>query len=405
VRDQPARGGDSALGSDSALVVTTSMDVVEADFLIVGGGIAGTSVGYFLAPKGRTVVLERESQPGYHSTGRSAAMLIDSYGPRQVRSLTAASREFFERPPSGFVETNLLSPRAVMSVGRPEQESLLDEHFAEVQSATARVQRLTGREACELMPVLRPEQLVGAVLDSTAADLDVHALHQGFLRGIRREGGLLQCDAEVLAIARQAGIWSVSTRTNTYRSPILINAAGAWCDHVAGLAGAKPIGLTPKRRSAFLFSPPHGVRTNHWPMCAAVDETWYFKPDAGVLLGSPANTDAAEPHDVQPEEYDIALGIHRIEEMTTLQITRPSRIWAGLRSFTADGGLVGGYAPETEGFFWVAGQGGYGIQTSAAMGAACAALIVGQPLPAWISHLGVTREMLEPARLAEIPPR
>src|SRR5271170_6057834 len=203
------------------------MSVVEADFLIVGGGIAGASVGYFLAPRGRTVVLERESQPGYHSTGRSAAMLIDSYGPQQVRSLTAASREFFERPPPGFVETNLLSPRAVMSVGCPQQESLLDEHFAVVQSGTPRVQRLTGPEACELMPVLRPEQLVGAVLDPTAADVDVNALHQGFLRGIRHAGGFLQCDAEVLAIAREAGVWLVSTQTNTYRAPILINAAGA----------------------------------------------------------------------------------------------------------------------------------------------------------------------------------
>jgi D-arginine dehydrogenase len=374
------------------------MSVVEADFLIVGGGIAGASVGYFLAPKGRTVVLERESQPGYHSTGRSAAMLIDSYGPQQVRSLTAASRQFFDRPPPGFVETNLLSPRAVMSVGRPQEESLLDEHFAVVQSGTPRVQRLTGSEACELMPVLRPEQVIGAVLDLTAAEVDVNALHQGFLRGIRRAGGALQCDADVSAIARQAGVWLVSTQTHTYRSPILINAAGAWCDRIAGLAGARPIGLMPKRRSAFLFSPPQGVPINHWPMCAGVDESWYFKPDAGLLLGSPANADAVEPHDVQPEEYDIAVAIHRIEEMTTLQIRRPSRTWAGLRSFTADGGLVGGYAPDTEGFFWVAGQGGYGIQTSPAMGEACAALIVGQALPVRMLDFGLTREMLDPAR-------
>jgi D-arginine dehydrogenase len=376
------------------------MSDVEADFLIVGGGIAGASVGYFLAAKGRTVLLEREAQPGYHSTGRSAASIINSYGPAQVRLLTAASRQFFEQPPLGFADTNLLTPRAVMSVARPEQEALLEEHFLVVEAAAEGVQRLTVREACERLPVLRPERVIGAVLDPGAADVDVNALHQGFLRGIRRAGGLLHCDAEVLAIAREGGFWRVSSQRATFRSPVLINAAGAWSDHIAGLAGVRPIGLMPKRRSAFLFSPPQGVPIQHWPMCVAVDETWYIKPDAGMLLGSPANADLTEPHDVQPEELDIAVAIDRIEEMTTLQITRPSRAWAGLRSFVADGALVGGYAPQTEGFFWVAAQGGYGIQTSPAMGEACAALIVAQPLPERLSTFGLTREMLNPSRLA-----
>jgi D-arginine dehydrogenase len=375
------------------------MSDVEADFLIVGGGIAGASVGYFLAPKGRTVLLEREVQPGYHSTGRSAASIINSYGPNQVRLLTAASRQFFEQPAPGFVDTNLLTARAVMSVARPQQEALLVEQFSVVQSVARGAQRLTVREACELMPALRPERVIGAVLDPGAADVDVNALHQGFLRGMRRAGGLLQSDAEVLAVAREGGYWRVSSQRATYCAPVLINAAGAWCDHIAGLAGVRPIGLMPKRRSAFLFSPPQGVPIHHWPMCIAIDETWYVKPDAGMLLGSPANADLTEPHDVQPEEFDIAVAIDRIEEMTTLQITRPSRAWAGLRSFVADGALVGGYAPESEGFFWVAGQGGYGIQTSPAMGEACAALIVGQPLPDRLSAFGLTREMLDPSRL------
>lgn len=380
------------------------MSLVETDFLIVGGGIAGASVGYFLAPKGRTVVLEREGQPGFHSTGRSAALIMDSYGPRQVRTLTAASRRFFEQPPAGFAESTLLASRSVLCVARPQQEALLDEYFDVVHSTTAQVRRLTVREAGEHIPVLRAQQVAAAVLDPSAADVDVNALHQGFLRGMRRAGGRLKCDAEVLAIERQAGHWRVSSRTDTYRAPILINAAGAWCDHIALMAGVRPIGLVPKRRSAFLFSPPQGMPTQDWPMCVAVDESWYFKPDAGLLLGSPANADPAEPHDVQPEEYDIALGIHRIEEMTTLQIPRPSRTWAGLRSFVTDGGLVGGYAAQSPGFFWVAGQGGYGIQTSPAMGEACAALIAGEPLPERMSTFGLTREMLDPTRLASIDP-
>jgi D-arginine dehydrogenase len=375
------------------------MAIVEADFLIIGAGIAGASVGYFLAPQGRTIILERESQPGYHATGRSAAMLIESYGPAQVRMLTSASRAFFDAPPAEFAAGNLLTPRAVLTVACPGQEQMLDEYFALVQPASPRVARLSIREACALMPVLRPEQIIGAVLDPTPADLDVNALHQGFLRGVRRAGGELHCDAEVSMVARMSGQWQVSAAGATYRAPVLINAAGAWCDHIASLAGVQPIGLVPKRRSAFLFAPPPEVAIQDWPMCVAVDESWYVKRDAGMLLGSPANADPVEPQDVQPDEYDIALGIHRIEEMTTLQIRRPTRTWAGLRSFVADGALVGGFAPAAPGFFWLAGQGGYGIQTSPAMGEACAALIVGAPLPARLAAFGITREILGPARL------
>jgi D-arginine dehydrogenase len=184
-----------------------------------------------------------------------------------------------------------------------------------------------------------------------------------------------------------------------WRAAIVVNAAGAWADEIARRAGVLPIGLEPRRRSAFTFAPPEGVDTVHWPFVVDIDETFYFKPDAGLLLGSAANADPTHPHDVQPEEYDIALGIHRIEEATTMSIQRPVRTWAGLRSFVPDGDLVGGFDPDADGFFWLAAQGGYGIQTSAAMAEACAAMILRNPLPAHLTDEGLTVAMLSPERL------
>lgn len=371
----------------------------DCDFLIIGAGIAGASVACFLAPHGRVVLLERESQPGYHSTGRSAALFLESYGTPQVRALTAASRAFLESPPDGFTEHPLLGPRGCLLVAAPGQEQELEAHWDLLRAMTPNARRLSASEALAMVPVLRPDRLVGAVLEPDAMDMDVHAIHQGYLRGMRRAGGTLVCDAEVTALARSGGAWEVTTQAGGWRAPVVINAAGAWCDVVASLAGVPRIGLQPKRRSAFTFAPPAGTDPRDWPCLISADETWYVKQDAGMLLGSPANADPVDPQDVQPEELDIALAIDRIQEMTTLEIRRPARTWAGLRSFVADGDLVGGFDPAAEGFFWVAAQGGYGIQTSAAMGEACAALARGLPLPERIAGFGLTAAMLGPARL------
>ncbi len=374
---------------------------VTADFLVVGAGIAGASLGYWLAPHGRTVLLEREAQPGYHATGRSAALLMETYGPLQVRVLTLASRAFFDAPPAGFAEQALLSPRGALFVARPGEEALLAHQWEVMRSVSPHGRLLDAAAACALVPALRPEQVLGAVYESDAADIDVHALHQGFLRGVRRQGGQVVCDAEVTALQRLDGQWQAQAGAVTYRAPVLVNAAGAWCDAVAALAGIPGIGLVPKRRSAFMFQAPAQEGWEHWPMCIAADHSWYFKPDAGQLLGSPANEDPVPPQDVQPEELDIAWGVHRIEEATTLTV-RPQRPWAGLRSFVADGDLVGGFDSQAPGFFWLAAQGGYGIQTSAAMGEACAALVRGLPLPARIADFGLTPAMLSPQRLAQV---
>src|SRR5512140_1812489 len=371
----------------------------HADFLILGGGIAGAAAGHWLAPHGRVVLLEREPQPGYHSTGRSAALFMESYGTPQVRALTMASRAFLEHPPEGFSDYPLLTPRGAMMVASPGQEDGLERHWQVLRGITANAHQLNAAQTCAQIPVLRPAKVAGSVLETDALDMDVHAIHQGYLRGMRRAGGTLVCDAGVTALRREGSVWQVQAGGQWYEAPVVLNAAGAWADQVGRLAGLPGIGLQPRRRSAFIFGPPEGMDVTRWPMAIGVDEDWYIKPDAGMLLGSPANADPVEPHDVQPEEMDIALAIHRIEEMTTLAIRRPTRTWAGLRSFVADGDLVGGFDPRAPGFFWVAAQGGYGSQTSAAMGEACAALARGLPLPQRIADFGLTTAMLSPARL------
>ena len=409
------------------------MSTPTHDFILIGAGIAAASTGYFLAPHGRCAMLERESQPGYHSTGRSAAQFIATYGTPQVRALSRASEPFFQHPPEGFASAPLLTPRGLLTVAGPEEMPALREAWAVLQQTSGTGRWLSAEEALAIMPVLRPEKVSAAILEPESYDMDVDAIHQGYLRGFKHAGGELVTDAEVVAIERAGELWRVRTAAGgAYTAPVLINAAGAWCDVVAGLAGVPPIGLVPKRRSAFTFAAPAGVDSSRWPLTMAADESFYMKPDAGALLASPVNADPTTPQDVQPEELDIALGMHAIETWTTLT-PRPTHTWAGLRSFVADGDLVGGFdatapgRPEpgarslggqraeqgqsvgasasAPGFFWCAAQGGYGIQTSAAMGEACAALARGEPLPAHIANCGLTAQMLSPARLAAGAPQ
>jgi D-arginine dehydrogenase len=372
--------------------------IQTTDFLIVGAGIAGASTGYFLAPHARCLMLERESQPGYHSTGRSAAQFIASYGPPQVRALSRASEPFFQAPPPGFAHAPLLTPRGLLTVAGVQEHHHLEQAWATLEQTSPRGRRMSAEEAQAMVPVLRPDKVSAAIYEPDSYDMDVHAIHQGYLRGFRKAGGQLVCDANIESMAFREGLWHLQTSSgNAYAAPVVINAAGAWCDAIAGLAGVTPIGLTPKRRTAFTFASPAGVESTDWPLLLAADESFYMKPDAGALLASPVNEDETVPQDVQPEELDIALGLHALEQWTTLR-PRPSHTWAGLRSFVAHGELVGGFDPHAPGFFWCAAQGGYGIQTSAAMGEACAALARGLPLPGHLSQCGLTADLLSPAR-------
>ncbi|MGE7960356.1 NAD(P)/FAD-dependent oxidoreductase [Pseudomonas sp. NPDC089530] len=374
--------------------------MTQADFIIIGGGIAGASTGYWLSRHGRVLVLERESHPAYHSTGRSAALYTAAYGTAQVRALTLASRDFFDAPPEGFCEHPLLTPRGEMTVDFTGDPTELNNQYLSAKATVPEMQLLSADEACTRLPILRREKVHGALYDPSASDIDTDALHQGYLRGIRRNQGEVRTDCEVLGLSRdEQGLWQVQTAGQTFSAPILINAAGAWADQVGAMAGAQPLGLQPKRRAAFIFAGPEGVDIHHWPMLVSLDESFYMKPDAGMFLGSPANADPVEPHDVQPEELDIAMGIYQIEEATTLTIRRPTRTWAGLRSFVSDGDLLAGFDTRVPGLFWVAAQGGYGIQTSPAMGQASAALVRGEALPEQLTRFGLDATMLSPARL------
>lgn len=372
----------------------------DADAIVIGAGIAGASVACFLARHARVLVIEREAHAGLHSTGRSAAMFCEGYGSPQVRALTRASRAFLSGPPPGFVQAPLLRQRGMLTLGTAAQAESVRAQHQELLRFVPQARLLGAEEVRAMVPVLRPEAAQVGLFDPGAADIEVHELHQGFLRELRRHGGQVLFDVRLETIERlPGGGWELSAGEQRFRAPLLLNAAGAWVDQVAAMAGVAPIGIQPRRRSAFLFAPPPGLATADWPLVIGADEDFYFKPDAGALLGSPANADPVEPQDVQPEELDIALGIHRIEEATTLRIRRPTHTWAGLRSFVADGDLVGGFAPDAPGFFWVAAQGGYGIQTCPAMGEACAALALGRALPAALQDQGLDAAILSPQRL------
>ncbi|MFY9961383.1 NAD(P)/FAD-dependent oxidoreductase [Pseudomonas sp.] len=369
------------------------------DSVIIGAGIAGASLGYRLADQQSVLLLEREAQPGYHATGRSAAMFMEAYGTPQIQALTRASRAFYESPPVGFCEHRLLEPRGCLYVATREQQALLASSYAQNLANGTEVRLLDSQAALALVPSLREEVLAGAIHEPGAMDLDVHALHQGFLRGFRQAGGTLRCNAELLEASFADGLWQLHLADGSVvQARQLVNAAGAWADQVATLCGVQPVGLQPCRRSAFTFEGPQDQAFAQWPAVIGVDESFYFKPDAGQLLGSPANADPVAPQDVVPEELDVAIGIYNIEALTTLTIRRPSHTWAGLRSFVADGDLVIGRDPHNPAFFWLAAQGGYGIQSAAGVSQLACALLLDQALPASLLREGVEPQRLSPAR-------
>jgi D-arginine dehydrogenase len=370
----------------------------RADIVIIGGGIAGAAAGFALAPRRRVVLLERESQPGYHSTGRSAALFTEAYGNATIRALTKASRAFFIGPPRGFTDHPLLTPRGIITIGCADQKEAVEAGFAEAHRYVKSVRRMTPDEACTQLPVMRRDYVAHAFIEPEAMDIDVHAVHRGYLRGMTAAGGRILTDAEVMGLGRKSADWQVETRVGTFSAPVVINAAGAWCDEIGKLAGLAPIGLVPKRRTAITFDLPAGQNPAPWPSMIDPDEQFYFKPDAGRILASPADETPMPPCDIQPDEMDIAILIDRLEQATTFQVRRLAAKWAGLRSFVFDKTLVAGFDAAAPGFFWVAGQGGYGIQTSPTMARVVGALALGKPLPADLVDAGITEAALAPAR-------
>jgi D-arginine dehydrogenase len=366
------------------------------DIIIIGAGMAGASAAAELSRDRRVLVLERESHPGAHATGRSAALYSTIYGNAPVRALTRASRTVLQQGLEGDGD-GVLSPRGSLFIATQRQGPRLDA-FAALPDVAGQTRRLSAHETLELVPFLRSEVVAGGVLEPGAMDIDVHRLHQAYLRRARQGGAVLRTDASVVALSREDGVWSVKGPGGEDRAPVLINAAGAWADAVAALAGLPPLGLTPLRRTIALVDPPAMDRFETAPHVIDIDEKFYFKPDAGRLLLTPADETPSPPCDAAAEDFAIALAIDRIQAVAHLKVAHIRAKWAGLRTFAPDRTPVVGFDPRAPGFFWLAGQGGYGIQTAPAMARAAAALARGEGLPRDLVAEGVEPGALSPDR-------
>ena len=359
------------------------------DFIIIGAGIAGASAAYELSRAGKVLLLEREARPGYHTTGRSAAFFTLNYGNEIIRGLTAASRDFLFEPPDGFTEAPLLHRHPTVTIGRADQKASFEKNLAAGAASADDIEQISLKELAQLVPVLRPGYAAFAHIERNSYFMDVDLIHNGFLKGCAARGGSLTVDAEVTGLARHDGVWRVDTRAGTFEAPIVVNAAGAWTDEIATMAGVSPINIEPRRRTVIIFGGPEGQSLDKMPLTIDADEEFYLKPEAGKILASPADETPSPPCDAQPEEIDVALVADHIQRATTLEIRHIEHKWAGLRSFVSDRTPVVGIDPELDGFVWLAGQGGYGIMTSPAMGRAAAAIATGSAWPTDLADLQI----------------
>ena len=372
------------------------------DVLVIGGGIAGMALAAKIAGRASIVVLERESALGYHASGRSATFYHFGIGNDAVRGLTAASSAFFESPPEAYGAEHLWQAKAALFIADEARLPQLHGLARDMARFTDTVRSVGPDEMLDIVPVLRtgPQAAAAGLLDTAGRKLDSDALLQANYRALKSRGGTVVFDADVRSIDRDGTRWRVTTDTESFSATTIVNAAGAWADPVAAMAGVAPLGLQPLRRTIIGFAPPEGLDVSTWPFLKTVyDDGFYMLPDAGRLLASPMDVAPSEPCDVQPEEYDMALAAWRVEEATTLSVARISARWAGLRTFTADAVPAAGFAPDAPGFFWLAGQGGFGLQTAPAMADAAEALMFDLPWPAHLAAHGVRPEQLRPDRL------
>jgi D-arginine dehydrogenase len=368
------------------------------DIAIIGGGIAGISLAYFLSPHRSVVVLEREPALGYHSTGRSAAEFTLRDNAPLVNALARASHAFLATPPEGFATVPLLIPRGSILLGTHGKEALVRERFEQAKALGVAVEWLDEAALLARAPILNPAYAAAAYFDPDYWDIEVDALLQAYARHARRHGALILENRQLAAARRVGEKWLIETNEETIAAGVLVNAAGGWADMVASLAGVAPVGIVPHRRTAITVDLPEGVDAGRLPEINEIEEIFYFKPEGGRLLASPADATPCEPTDVQPEELDIAYAAHYVEEATTLSVRRVFKSWAGMRSFSADRLPVIGPAPDEPSFFWLAGQGGYGILTSPALGSLAAALLTGRPVPEPLAREGIGADTFSPAR-------
>jgi D-arginine dehydrogenase len=362
-----------------------------ADVLVIGGGIAGLSVAARIAAHARVIVLEGESAPGYHASGRSVAFAHYGLGNPPVRDLTALSMG--ELAVHGSVHPAL-------HIAGADEVAALDALEEVHRHYNCDFSRVGPDEARALMPCLKPEACAAVLVDHGSLKLDTHAMLQAYVASLRANGGTLVTGARVSAIARDGAGWRVETSTATCAAPILVNAAGAWADEVARMAGVTPVGLEPRRRTVISFAAPDGEDVHAWPFTKTVGEGFYLLPEGrGQVLASSMDQTPTEPCDAAAEELDIAIAADRVEQATNLAIRRISHSWAGLRSFAPDEVPVIGEASDAPGFVWCAGQGGAGFQTAPALSRIAAAATLGLPFPDDCAAAGLGFATFAPARL------
>ena len=365
--------------------------------LVVGGGMAGASIGYELAAEAEVLLIEQEPQLAHHTTGRSAAMYLQSFGNRVVRALTAASRPDFDRLQEDFQTPPLLVPKPLLWTA--DEEAL--PHLEDLLATSSPLRRVSPAEAIEVCPVLRPERLAGAAQDLSAMEMDVLAIHGAYIAGLRRRGGSVRAPARLDSISRDGAGWRAVVDGRPVGADAVVNAAGAWVDAVGALAGQAPVGIRPLRRTIFV-SPVRQPEPGSWPFIGDAGERFYFKGERDFVMVSPADEVPDEPRDVRPEELDIAAAMEVVNEHTTLGLRSVRTAWAGLRSFVADRSPVAGARSPAQGFFWFAGQGGYGIQMAPGLARSGASLLLHGRLPADVAALGVTPADLAPDRLSPV---
>ncbi len=364
------------------------------DVVIIGGGIAGAAVAYHLSPHREVMLLERESGLGYHASGRSAAELAPRFHPPIVRRLVEASFDFLTRPPEGFSDIGLLARRGNLLIAGREKKDRLAKVFSTESGQDSRLERLSVKQAIDRAPMLDPRFVADAFYDPDCWDIEADALLQGFARGARKSGASVRTGVEILGGRREHGLWIVATTAGNIHARVVVNAAGAWADDIGAVFGAGRLGIIPYRRTAIIVDAP-GVDVERLPEICEIDEMFYFKPDAGRLMVSPADATESPPCDAVPDELDIAYAAHYLEQATSLRVQHVPHSWAGLRSFARDRSPVVGWSPQAEGFFWLAGQGGHGVQTSPALGELTARLILGKAT----ERFGDLCLALAPARL------
>ena len=368
------------------------------DIAIIGGGIAGLSLAYFLSPHRSVVVLEREEALGYHSTGRSAAEFTLRDNAPLVNALARASHAFMANPPEGFAAVPLLVARGSIMFGAEDKVALVRERFEQTKALGVAVEWLDEATLLARAPIMNPAYVAAAYFDPDYWDIEVDALLQAYARHARHNGAQILERRPFTGARREDGRWLIEAGSETLCAGVLVNAAGGWADTVASLSGVRPLGIVPHRRTAVTVDLPADVDAGRLPEMNEIADTFYFKPEGGRLLASPADATPCEPADVQPEEIDVAYAAHYVEEATTLSVRRVFRSWAGMRSFSADRLPVVGPATDEPSFFWLAGQGGYGILTSPALGSLAAALLTESPVPESLAREGIGTGTFSPAR-------